>query len=96
MNRLTAFATAILLLALSAPAWAQSWELSGLAAYTPSVALDRQAPELSATRHPGWLHLGRSRGAFVHAALGRGAAVDAAVIGAPDRHRGREARISSR
>ena len=47
MNRLTALATAIILLALSTPAWAQSWEVSGLAAYTPSVGLDRQAPELS-------------------------------------------------
>jgi opacity protein-like surface antigen len=47
MNRLTAFAAAIILLAPSAPAWAQSWELSGLSAYTPSVGLDRRAPELS-------------------------------------------------
>jgi hypothetical protein len=47
MNRFTACATALIQLALSAPAWAQSWEVSGLAAYTPSVALDRQAPELS-------------------------------------------------
>ena len=47
MNRFTACAIALILLALSAPAWAQSWELSGLAAYTPSVGLDRQAPELS-------------------------------------------------
>ena len=47
MNRLTALATAIILLALSAPAWAQSWEVSGLAAYTPSVDLAREASELS-------------------------------------------------
>ena len=47
MNRLTAGASAIILLALSAPAWAQSWEVSGLAGHTPSVALDRRAPELS-------------------------------------------------
>ena len=47
MNRLTACASAIILLALSAPAWAQSWEVSGLAGHTPSVALDRRAPELS-------------------------------------------------
>jgi hypothetical protein len=33
--------------ALSAPARAQSWELSGLAGYTPSASLDHQAPELS-------------------------------------------------
>jgi opacity protein-like surface antigen len=47
MSRLTGVAAAITLLALSAPAWAQSWEASGLAAYTPSSGLDRQAPELS-------------------------------------------------
>ena len=47
MNRLTAFAAAIVLLAPSAPAWAQSWELSGVAGYTPSAGLDNQAPELS-------------------------------------------------
>ena len=35
MTRVTACAMAIVLLALSAPAWAQSWEVSGLAAYTP-------------------------------------------------------------
>jgi opacity protein-like surface antigen len=47
MNRLTTCASALILLALSALAWAQSWEVSGLAAFTPSVSLDRQAPELS-------------------------------------------------
>jgi opacity protein-like surface antigen len=47
MNRRTAVAAAIILFMLSARASAQSWELSGLAAYTPSVALDRRAPELS-------------------------------------------------
>jgi hypothetical protein len=47
MNRLIAVAAAIILLTLSAPASAQSWELSGFAAYTPSVAFDRRAPELS-------------------------------------------------
>jgi hypothetical protein len=46
MNRLMVFA-AIILLAPSAPALAQSWELSGLTAYIPSASLDRQAPELS-------------------------------------------------
>jgi outer membrane protein W len=47
LNRLAALATAIILLALSPAAWAQSWELSGLAAYTPSAGLDREATELS-------------------------------------------------
>jgi outer membrane protein W len=47
LNRLTALATAIILLALSPTAWAQSWEVSGLAAYTPSAGLAREAPELS-------------------------------------------------
>ena len=48
MKRFTAGAVAMVLLALSAPAWAQSWELSGMAGQTPSAGLDRQAPELSA------------------------------------------------
>ena len=47
MKRVTACAIAISLLALPAPAWAQSWEVSGVAAYTPSAGLDSQAPELS-------------------------------------------------
>jgi opacity protein-like surface antigen len=47
VNRFFASATALILLTLAQPGWAQSWEVSGLAAYTPSVALDRQAPELS-------------------------------------------------
>jgi len=47
VSRLTAIAAAIVLLALSAPASAQSWEASGLLGYTPSVALDRRAPELT-------------------------------------------------
>ena len=47
MSRLAGIAAAIALLASSSSAWAQSWEASGLAAYTPSVGLDRQAPELS-------------------------------------------------
>jgi len=47
MRRFTAGAGAIALLALSAPARAQSWEVSGLAAYTPSAGLDNQAQELS-------------------------------------------------
>ena len=47
MSRLTAIAAGIVLLALSAPASGQSWEASGLLGYTPSVGLDRQAPELT-------------------------------------------------
>jgi len=44
MKHLIACASALL---LATPAWAQSWELSGVAAYTPSAGLDQQAPELS-------------------------------------------------
>jgi opacity protein-like surface antigen len=47
VSRLIACAIAILLLTLPAPAGAQSWELSGVAAHTPSAALGSQAPELS-------------------------------------------------
>ena len=47
MSRLTAIAAAILLLALSAPASGQSWEMSGLFGYVPAVSVDRQAPELT-------------------------------------------------
>ena len=47
MKRFAACAIAVVLLAPTAPAWAQSWELSGVAGYTPSAGLDRQAPELS-------------------------------------------------
>jgi len=47
MKRFAACPLAIFLLALSAPGWAQSWELSGMAAFTPPAALDRQAPELT-------------------------------------------------
>ena len=47
MKRFAAGAVAMALLALSAPAWAQSWELSGMAGHTPSAGLDNQAPELS-------------------------------------------------
>ena len=42
------FAAAVAILAASLPARAQSWEVSGLAAYTPSAGLENQAPELSA------------------------------------------------
>ena len=41
-----AFAVAALLLADS-PARAQTWEASGLVGFTPSAAIDKQAPELS-------------------------------------------------
>lgn len=47
MTRAAACAIAIVLLALPALAGAQSWEVSGVAAYTPSAGLDNQAPELS-------------------------------------------------
>lgn len=47
MSCLTVWAgSGVLLLALTAPVRAQSWEVSGLAGYTPSSALDRRAPEL--------------------------------------------------
>jgi outer membrane protein W len=47
MSRAVAFDVAIALLVASGPARAQSWEVSGLAAYTPSAGLENQAPELS-------------------------------------------------
>jgi opacity protein-like surface antigen len=48
MSRLTVFAaSATLLMFLTAPIRAQSWEVSGLAGYTPSSSLDRRAPELN-------------------------------------------------
>ena len=48
MSRAVAFVVAIALLVASGPARAQSWEVSGLAAYTPSAGLESRAPELSA------------------------------------------------
>jgi len=47
VSRVAVIAAAVVLLALSAPASGQSWEASGLLGYTPSVGLDRQAPELT-------------------------------------------------
>lgn len=48
MNRLiTIGAAALVLLALSTPASAQSWEMSGMAGRTQSASLDNKAPELS-------------------------------------------------
>jgi len=47
VSRLTAIAAGILLLASSAPASGQSWEMSGLFGYVPAVSVDRQAPELT-------------------------------------------------
>ena len=47
MTRATAFTAVILLLAAWTPASAQSWEVTGLAGYTPSAGLDNRAPELS-------------------------------------------------
>ena len=46
MNRVTVVAAVIAFLTSSAPATAQSWEVSGLLAYTPSVGLENRAPEL--------------------------------------------------
>jgi opacity protein-like surface antigen len=48
MNRATAVAAVVVLLATPTPALPQSWEASGLAGYTPSVGLENRAPELSA------------------------------------------------
>ena len=48
MSRVTAAVAVIMCLASWAPASAQSWEVSGLAGYTPSVGLEHRAPELSA------------------------------------------------
>jgi outer membrane protein W len=45
MTRVAACAIVVVLLAL--PARAQSWEVSGVVAHTPSAGLDRQAEELS-------------------------------------------------
>ena len=47
MTRVAACAVTIVLLAFAAQAWAQSWEVSGFAANTPSAGLDNQAQELS-------------------------------------------------
>lgn len=48
MTRLTGvFAAVTLLVFLTAPINAQSWEVSGLAGYTPSAAIDRRARELN-------------------------------------------------
>ena len=47
MSRIIAFSAAFALLVASAPARAQSWEVSGLAGFTPSAGLDNRAPELS-------------------------------------------------
>lgn len=47
MSRAVAFVVAIALLVASGPARAQSWEVSGIAAYTPSADLENKAPELS-------------------------------------------------
>jgi opacity protein-like surface antigen len=47
MSRVIALVAAIALLVAAAPARAQSWEVSGVAAFTPSSGLDNQAPELN-------------------------------------------------
>lgn len=43
-------AIVVCLLSISAGASAQSWELGGVAGFTPSVSLEQQAPELSDLR----------------------------------------------
>ncbi|MGH9220645.1 MAG: acyloxyacyl hydrolase, partial [Vicinamibacterales bacterium] len=48
VNRFTVVVAVIAWLASWSPASAQSWEVSGLAGYTPSVGLENRAPELSA------------------------------------------------
>jgi len=47
MTRIAVCVTAIVLLTLPSLAWAQSWEVSAVAAHTPSAGLDNQAQELS-------------------------------------------------
>jgi opacity protein-like surface antigen len=47
MSRFSCVASAIAMMLVSTSAHAQSWEASGLASFTPSVSLDRQAQELS-------------------------------------------------
>ena len=48
MSRFTVLAaSATLLIFLTAPVRAQSWEVSGLVGHTPSSALDRRAPQLN-------------------------------------------------
>jgi opacity protein-like surface antigen len=46
MTRWAVFGAAFTLLMSSSAAWAQSWEVSGLAGLTPTVGLDNRAPEL--------------------------------------------------
>jgi opacity protein-like surface antigen len=47
MRGITALTAAIALTFATAPARAQSWEVSGLAGFTPSADLDRRAPQLT-------------------------------------------------
>ena len=47
MNRVTLGAAALALLLSCTPTSAQSWEVSGLAGFTPSASVEHQAPELS-------------------------------------------------
>jgi opacity protein-like surface antigen len=47
MRRLALAVLTVTLLTAPVPAPAQSWEVSGLAGYTPASELDRQAPQLS-------------------------------------------------
>lgn len=71
MNRLAVFsASAALLVFLTSPIQAQSWEVSGLAGYTPSSALDRRAPELTDLDVSGGFTWGVQAGRFFTPLLG--------------------------
>jgi outer membrane protein W len=47
MKRVVIAAAALVLLSMSVPAWAQSWELSGMAGQTQAANVDKQATELT-------------------------------------------------
>jgi opacity protein-like surface antigen len=70
MSRWSLVWAGIALLALTSPARAQSWEASGLAGYTPSVSLDREAPELSGLDIQGGFTWGVQVGHLVRPRLG--------------------------
>ena len=65
MTRLTGvFAAVTLLVFLTAPIHAQSWEVSGLVGYTPSAAIDRRARELNQLDIDGGFTWGVQAGRF--------------------------------
>ena len=68
MSRVTVGAAVLAFVIQSASASAQSWEVSGLAAYTPSAGLEHQAPELSGldVRGTQFGHGTRGIGAYVY------------------------------